>query len=101
MVNLNRVMCRKVTEILTGQTYDEGGDRAVKICYSLENIVDDLEKSSDTSRVIWCGRKVAGVHCLLCGCMSYEGLYGRHTYADMAWLHSYDGGSTCVCSVVW
>ncbi len=43
-MNLNRVMCRKATEILTGQTYDEGGDREVKICYSLENIVDDLEK---------------------------------------------------------
>ena len=43
-MNLNRVMCRKATEILIGQTYDEGGDRAVKICYSLENIVDDVEK---------------------------------------------------------
>lgn len=43
-MNLNRVMCRKATEILTGQTYDEGCDRTVKICYSLENIADDVEK---------------------------------------------------------
>ena len=96
-MNLNRVMCRKATEILIGQTYDEGGDRAVKICYSLENIVDDVEKIL----ILLVLFGVAGVHCLLCGCMSYEGLYGRHTYADMAWLHFYDGGSTCVCSVVW
>lgn len=43
-MNLNRVMCRKATEILIGQTYDEGGENVSKErCKDiLTDILEDL-----------------------------------------------------------
>lgn len=44
IVKINRSMGIKLTEKVTGKTYDENCNRDVKICYSIENIIDDCEK---------------------------------------------------------
>jgi len=44
MEKLNRRICVKLTELLLGKSYNEKCTRDVKVCYSLENIIDDVEK---------------------------------------------------------
>lgn len=44
MEKRNNAICVKLTELLIGRTYDGECNRDVKICYSLENIIDDVEK---------------------------------------------------------